>query len=392
MSEVVYSCHKPYIGSSKSVTGRKTDHLCNLRNGKRASKRFKNAWNKYGEKNFRFEVLEYCDENIRVEREQSYLDKYYAQELIASNRKDRRFWRLTYNTRPKAESNAYLKSTKKTKKKVSAGVKKSWVRDREFRMDTYRKRSKWILIYSFPQGEYLNQFQGHNDTVTWLEKETGITKRYWTCIRNICNGKKQISQHGYTFRWKTNDDYPRNIKQEIEQIFKDVDKKIKDGAKRGTQASIESNKITTLAYNRFTGLFVKEFAGGIDADKEFGFPEGTAAAVASGRRRYAFNYIFKYKESDNYPLQIEPIISRKTKEGSQATIEKNRVAKSIPIICKDLNGNFVKEFASQTEVKRELGANGVGCVLSGKFTQSKGYTFQYKDPNYKTKKRNKNRN
>lgn len=63
-----------YIGSTKNFHKRKIAHLCHLRRGSHHSDYLQKAWDKYGESNFIFEVLEKCQENIRVEREQIYLD------------------------------------------------------------------------------------------------------------------------------------------------------------------------------------------------------------------------------------------------------------------------------------------------------------------------------
>lgn len=68
--------NKIYIGSTVDENRRKSDHFCNLNNNKHCNKHLQNSWNKYGESNFSFEVLEEieCDENL-LEREQHWLDK-----------------------------------------------------------------------------------------------------------------------------------------------------------------------------------------------------------------------------------------------------------------------------------------------------------------------------
>lgn len=49
-----------YIGSSNQLNTRKTTHFRNLRNGKNHCKILQRAFNKYGEENFEFIILEYC--------------------------------------------------------------------------------------------------------------------------------------------------------------------------------------------------------------------------------------------------------------------------------------------------------------------------------------------
>lgn len=50
--------NKFYIGSSVNIGGRLKDHVRLLKRNKHQNKYLQNSWNKYGEKNFRFEIIE----------------------------------------------------------------------------------------------------------------------------------------------------------------------------------------------------------------------------------------------------------------------------------------------------------------------------------------------
>lgn len=52
---------KKYIGQSKDISQRWKSHLCSLRKNKHSNEKLQNAWNKYGEDNFSFKVLETAD-------------------------------------------------------------------------------------------------------------------------------------------------------------------------------------------------------------------------------------------------------------------------------------------------------------------------------------------
>jgi group I intron endonuclease len=65
---------KCYYGSSKNIEKRWRTHLNNLKNGKHHNIHLQRSWDKYGEHNFVFEVVEECDKNILLELEQKYLD------------------------------------------------------------------------------------------------------------------------------------------------------------------------------------------------------------------------------------------------------------------------------------------------------------------------------
>jgi group I intron endonuclease len=69
--------------------------------------KLQNAWDKYKNNNFDFIILEKCEINFLIKREQYYID------LLKPN----------YNHRKIAESNLGLKSSSETKNKISASLK-----------------------------------------------------------------------------------------------------------------------------------------------------------------------------------------------------------------------------------------------------------------------------
>lgn len=67
---------KFYIGSTKNLQHRKTNHFAELRRNNHGNKILQNSFNKYKEESFVFEVLEFCEPEERFELEQIYLDVY----------------------------------------------------------------------------------------------------------------------------------------------------------------------------------------------------------------------------------------------------------------------------------------------------------------------------
>jgi len=63
-----------YIGSAKNINRRWNRHRCGLRNNKHENIILQRAWNKYGEENFIFEILEECMVEDLLTNEQKYLD------------------------------------------------------------------------------------------------------------------------------------------------------------------------------------------------------------------------------------------------------------------------------------------------------------------------------
>lgn len=77
--------NKKYTGITENPTQRKKNHFSHLRNNSHCNKRLQNAWNKYGEENFTFEIIFELDcekseaykcEEAFIEKEQGYINGY----------------------------------------------------------------------------------------------------------------------------------------------------------------------------------------------------------------------------------------------------------------------------------------------------------------------------
>ncbi len=66
---------KFYIGSSDDIRHRWYEHSYKLRKNKHNNPHFQNAWNKYGESNFEFLIVEKCNKDDLLTREQYYINK-----------------------------------------------------------------------------------------------------------------------------------------------------------------------------------------------------------------------------------------------------------------------------------------------------------------------------
>lgn len=104
---------KRYVGSAaKSLVRRFRDHRYQLNHSLHHNKHLQSAWDYYGSKAFRFQILERCNPRECVQREQTWIDKYQCS--------DRRFG---YNKSPTAGSPLGFRHTKQTKAKVSLALK-----------------------------------------------------------------------------------------------------------------------------------------------------------------------------------------------------------------------------------------------------------------------------
>ena len=96
--------NKRYVGSSKNLYDRLHQHFHNLKYNKHHSLHLQASYNKYGESNFEYEILEFCDLENLYEREQYYLDTL----------------RPEFNILTIAGSNLGFKHSNEVKRKISS--------------------------------------------------------------------------------------------------------------------------------------------------------------------------------------------------------------------------------------------------------------------------------
>lgn len=105
--------NKVYIGNSRYLNRRWKQHKFHLNNNNHPNRHLQFAWNKDKSYSFDYFILEYCEIEKLLEREQYWIDKYKA-----FNDK------LGYNLSQVAGSPmAGLKHTEETKKKIGAASK-----------------------------------------------------------------------------------------------------------------------------------------------------------------------------------------------------------------------------------------------------------------------------
>lgn len=182
--------NKAYIGSTRNLNRRKADHFNKLSHNKHSNKHLQNAFNKYGQDAFVFEIIEYCDPDQLIIREQWYLDN----------------WNPEYNIRIKAENNSGLTWSKITRQKILIKLL-----GRKLSEDTKNKISKSMLgknVLGFgkehPSSKpvaQLNILTGEvisiYDNIRIAETHTNIDH---SNISKVCRGKyKQAG--GYSWKY-----------------------------------------------------------------------------------------------------------------------------------------------------------------------------------------------
>lgn len=113
-----------YVGSAKNIKKRKYIHFYKLGKNIHHNKYLQNSFNYYGIEVFEFKILETCDKNLLIKREQYWIDKYFDDQKQCFNmNKDASSWfgrKHSIETRRKlSQAHKGKKINKKTRKKMS---------------------------------------------------------------------------------------------------------------------------------------------------------------------------------------------------------------------------------------------------------------------------------
>jgi group I intron endonuclease len=141
------SSNKVYIGSSiYGLTKRKRCHITNLKNNKHHSIKLQNAWNKYGEDKFIFEIIEICNKEDILAKEQYWIDKYDS-------------YINGYNATPVAGNCLGRKVKEETRLKISNSLKgRTIIRSNEHNKKLGVAKQKIVLLLD-DVGNVIQEFE-----------------------------------------------------------------------------------------------------------------------------------------------------------------------------------------------------------------------------------------
>lgn len=172
----VYEIHnlvsgKKYIGQSINVEQRLSQHKYNLRNTIHTNERLQTDWQIYGENNFEFSILEYCDkENL------NYLEIYYIQKFNTFEKQN------GYNLTKGGDYNIFFTNERKEKM-------------------MYEQNNNKPIYQIDLLGNIINEWNGASQ----IQRELGFSKK----LISLCCKNKQYIVYG--FFWKYVDDYDYNF-------------------------------------------------------------------------------------------------------------------------------------------------------------------------------------
>ena len=238
--------NKVYIGSAVNICNRWKNHISCLNKNKHHSSKLQNSWNKHSADNFIFEIIEECDKEKLIEREQYYIDLYGS-------------YKSGYNSTPKSGSNLGRKCSEETIKKMSV-----------------------VLI-----GNKRNAGHKHSDKT--LKKLSDLNKGCKNKMFNKKHSEKTKIKISNALKGKVNS---LGVKRSIDtktKISNSLIKKIGREARR-----YNSNPI--LQYD-LQNNFIKEWEDMVSL-KDAGFKSNKIYCVCRGNRKTSQGYIWLFKKYD----------------------------------------------------------------------------------------------
>jgi group I intron endonuclease len=168
--------NKLYIGSSKNIYFRTRRHLADLRNNQHKNQHLQNSFNKYEEENFEFTILEVCEKDLLLERENYWM-----------NTLNPKYNKVSY------KDNLRVEISESTKLKISKSMKEKFKRGESTLPDNRKNR---ILIDRYDlEGNYIDTHLGLKETCRKFDL-------YSASIIACCKGKLKTS-HGFIWKYNT---------------------------------------------------------------------------------------------------------------------------------------------------------------------------------------------
>ena len=244
-----------YVGSSIEIEKRFQQHKADLRNNHHHNIRLQNAFNKYGEDNFKFEISLICDCSPKQLRkiEQRYIDK-----LDACNRKK------GYNISPLATAGGCF------------------------------KENNWIYGKGYLMAGELNHFYGRKHTEETRkiisEKNSGFNSP-WFGRNHKEESKKKISEShkGKVF---TNE-HRNNLSSSIKKAYEEG--KIKPGVftEHTRKRQKEACSIPVVMLDQSLN-YLREFSSVVEAGKFLGVNPENVTRVCKGKNETSGGYKWAY--------------------------------------------------------------------------------------------------
>lgn len=287
---------KKYIGQSNNIYKRWKSHIKELNNNCHCNNYFQKAWNKYGEDNFYFNVLENCKENELNEKEIYYISKYSTYKSgynLTLGGGGRRGYHLTDKQKEAIKNGRHdFKHSEETKRYISEiQIGRKLTDECKEKISKIHKKNiedgKW-----FPKIENFKEHILESMTPLSCFNNEGLLVKTYNNIHeagrdlhieptNICKVMKRKAKTtgGYTFTYLN-----ENISiEELKNRF--VIERCKD---------VHSSKYNTINLIDNDGNIIKTYQNAKCISVELGIDSSSIIKVCRGKLKQTKGYKFEY--------------------------------------------------------------------------------------------------
>ena len=245
--------HKVYIGQSISIASRLKQHKSDLKNNRHANSHLQSSWNKYGEENFIFEIIDLCTKEQLNEKEIYWIEYYGGKNnQLNFNQKDGgKFGSLNELSIEKIK----LKTIGKHRSPKTE-FKKGEHHGNEFKKGFVSPHRKKVYQYDL-DGNFIKEF----DSAKQAAQENNISS---SLITMCCQQKIKT---GGNYQW-------RFEKQNVNKVCKKARKKV-------YQYDLDGN-------------FIKEWCGIVEIVQKMNANSSNISNCCRGIEHSAYGYQWRY--------------------------------------------------------------------------------------------------
>lgn len=261
---------KMYVGLATNFTDRRCSHWEELRKGKHGNDHLQNAFNSYGENNFKFEILVECEEQFL------YSEENYWCNMLDTHNRDK-----GYNIQ---STNPYGKTrnSKETRNKISKALK-----GRKMSEEQKAHLSK------INKGKPITEEHRQKLIQSAKRKRSPLSQEHKEKLRIVKVGKKHS---------------PEFIEKRISKIRgiprTNEWKSLMSNKMQGNQNSLNTGKI--VVQSSLSGEFIKQWINLRTCSKEVSICESVLSIVCRGKRKHKIEkpnqyrgFLWEFKNSVN---------------------------------------------------------------------------------------------
>lgn len=202
--------NKIYIGSTMDLKSRCKSHFNSLNRGRHQNKYLQRAYNKYGKQNFIFEIIEFCNPEIRFDIEQYWINQYIGN-IICYNINEKASC-PPIRTKEQGNSPTF---TKEQREHLSKLQKELYEREPERRKQVSERQKGKCVGKDHPNARVVVCLETGKIylSITEAQLATGIKQ---TSISCCCCGRS-LTANG--LHWMFKEDYDKLTRTQIQDII-----------------------------------------------------------------------------------------------------------------------------------------------------------------------------